>query len=156
LIQTIGRAARNIHGRVIMYADRETEAMRTAIGETNRRRAIQQAHNEEHDIAPESIVKGVSDIAEFLGLRGGTPEPTRRAKAAELAKSGASDDELESELVGLEEDMFQAAEELQFERAAQLRDAIKEIRRELDERRGLSREPRTAPTPSRRSRGRRR
>jgi excinuclease ABC subunit B len=156
LIQTIGRAARNIDGRVIMYADNETEAMRTAIGETNRRRAIQQAYNDEHGITPESIVKGVSDIAEFLGLRGGAPEPTRRAQAAELARSGASDDALESELRGLEEDMFQAAEELRFERAAELRDAIKEIRRELDERRGLAREPRTAPTPSRRARGRRR
>ena len=99
-------------------------------------------------------MKGVSDIAEFLGLNGGTPG-TRRAKAGALAKSDASEEELEREVVELEEEMFQAAEELRFERAAELRDAIKHLRRELDERRGMAREPRTAPTPSRRS-GRRR
>ena len=84
---------------------------------------------------------------------------TRRAKAKALARSDASNDELEREVVVLEEEMFQAAEELRFERAAELRDAIKELRRELDERRGLAREPRTAPTPARRGRrsaGRRR
>jgi len=154
LIQTIGRASRNVAGRVVMYADRETEAMRTAIAETERRRAIQRAYNEANGITPESIVKGVSDIAEFLGLNGGTPG-TRRAKAAALAKSDASEEELEREVVELEEEMFQAAEELRFERAAELRDAIKHLGRELDERRGMAREPRTAPTPSRRS-GRRR
>ena len=71
LIQTIGRAARNVNGRVIMYADKETEAMRIAIGETNRRREIQVAYNEQNDIEPRTIVKGVSDIliaAEAKGL----------------------------------------------------------------------------------------
>ncbi len=158
LIQTIGRAARHVDGRVIMYADNQTEAMRTAIAETDRRRAIQQAYNEEHGITPESIVKGVSDIAEFLGLNGGGA-PTRRAKAREMVRSNVSDAELEREIVSLEEEMFQAAEELRFERAAELRDALKELRRELDDRHGLSREPRTAPTPARRGRrsgGRRR
>ncbi len=152
LIQTIGRAARNVHGRVIMYADNETEAMRVAIGETERRRAIQQAYNTEHDITPESIVKGVSDITEFLGLTSSGPAETRRQKAATLAKSGASEEDLERELVSLEEEMFQAAEELHFERAAELRDAIKAIRQELDERQGIARAPRTAPTPAKRGR----
>ncbi len=151
LIQTIGRAARHIDGRVIMYADRETDAMRTAIGETDRRRAIQVAYNEEHGITPESIVKGVSDIAEFLGLNGG-PAQSRRTKAKELAQSDATDAELEREVVVIEEEMFQAAEELRFERAAELRDALKELRRELDDRRGMSRAPRTAPTPAKRGR----
>ena len=81
LIQTIGRAARNSEGRVVMYADRETEAMRTAIGETNRRREIQIAHNTEHGIVPASIVKGVSDIVALLGLTDeadGAPPPAPR------------------------------------------------------------------------------
>jgi excinuclease ABC subunit B len=155
LIQTIGRAARHVDGRVLMYADTRTEAMETAIAETDRRRAIQEAYNEAHGITPESIVKGVSDIAEFLGLSGG-PAPSRRARARELARSDAGDDELEREVIALEEEMFQAAEELRFERAAEIRDAIKELRRELDERRGLSAEPRTAPTPARGRRGGRR
>ncbi len=151
LIQTIGRAARHVRGRVVMYADRETDAMRTAIGETDRRRAIQIAYNEEHGITPESIVKGVSDIAEFLGLHGG-PAQSRRTKAKELAQSDATNEELEREVVVIEEEMFQASEELRFERAAELRDALKEIRRELDDRLGMSRAPRTAPTPAKRGR----
>ncbi len=90
LIQTIGRAARNVSGRVIMYADTETEAMRSAIDETNRRREIQVAHNEANDITPESIVKGVSDIVELLGLNDDAPAPARRRRAGRSTPSPTS------------------------------------------------------------------
>jgi excinuclease ABC subunit B len=128
LIQTIGRAARNVNGRVLMYADKVTEAIRTAIDETTRRRDIQLAYNTEHGITPESIRKGVSDIAEFLSIESPTV-PGRRRRGAKT--EGMSQDELERLVVELEEEMFAAAEELRFEYAAKLRDEIKELRREL-------------------------
>jgi excinuclease ABC subunit B len=129
LIQTIGRAARNVNGRVLLYADKMTEAIRDALDETDRRRAVQLKYNEEHGITAESIQKGVSDIAEFLSLESPTV-PTRRRRGRKDVE-GMSTDELERLIVTLEEEMFAAAEELRFEYAAKLRDEIKDLRREL-------------------------
>jgi excinuclease ABC subunit B len=129
LIQTIGRAARNVDGKVVMYADKETDAMRTAIAETDRRRAIQRAYNEEHGITPETIVKGISDITEFLMSDSKVPTKGRRRREKKVDMSQA---ELETTIVELEEEMLAAAEELRFEYAAKLRDEIRELRRELD------------------------
>ena len=129
LIQTIGRAARNINGKVIMYADKLTEAIKGAIDETTRRREIQLRYNEEHGITPESIVKGVSDIAEFLSLESPTVPGRRRRKDRKV--EGLTTDELEKLVVTLEEEMYAAAQELRFEYAAKLRDEIKDLRREL-------------------------
>jgi excinuclease ABC subunit B len=129
LIQTIGRAARNIGGKVLMYADRETAAMRAAIGETDRRREIQRAYNEEHGITPETIVKGISDIAEFLQSESKVPR-SRRRRARE--SDGMAPAEIERTIVELEEEMLVAAEELRFEYAAKLRDEIRDLRSALD------------------------
>jgi excinuclease ABC subunit B len=129
LIQTIGRAARNVNGKVLMYADKQTEAIKEALDETNRRRAVQLAYNEEHGIVPETIAKGVSDIAELLQLESPTV-PTRRRRGSTKVE-GMSRDELEKLVVTLEEEMYLAAEELRFEYAAKLRDEVKDLRREL-------------------------
>jgi excinuclease ABC subunit B len=129
LIQTIGRAARNVNGKVLMYADKLTEAIQGALDETTRRRAIQLAYNEEHGVTPESIVKGVSDIAEFLSLE--QPHVPGRRRRGRREVEGMSGGELEKLVVDLEQEMFAAAEELRFEYAAKLRDEIKELRREL-------------------------
>ena len=128
LIQTIGRAARNINGKVLMYADKHTEAIKFALEETDRRRAKQLAYHEEHGITPASIVKGVSDIAEFLMLDSPTVPKRRRGKTE---VEGMTQADIERMIVELEEEMYTAAEELRFEYAAKLRDEIKELRREL-------------------------
>ena len=132
LIQTIGRAARNVNGRVLMYADRETEAMRVAMEETGRRREIQRRHNEEHGITPASISKGVSDIVEFLGLTGGGGG-RRKGKKAHQVPEGATPDEIRRVMVEVEQEMLVAAEELRFEQAAELRDRLAVLRAELGE-----------------------
>jgi excinuclease ABC subunit B len=129
LVQTIGRAARNVNGKVLMYADKLTEAIKGALDETDRRRAKQLAYNEEHGITPESIQKGVSDIAEFLSLE--APHVPARRRRGKKEVEGMSPEELEKLVIQLEEEMFAAAEELRFEYAAKLRDEIKELRREL-------------------------
>ena len=136
LIQTIGRAARNVDGRVIMYADKFTDAMRTAIAETERRREIQLAYNAEHGITPKSIVKGVSDIVNLLGLGENVPGRAgrRAARSVRAQVEQRSIEELGQMLVDLEAEMFAAAEELRFEQAASLRDQIAEVQREFDRR----------------------
>ena len=132
LIQTIGRAARNVDGTVLMYADKETRAMRAAISETDRRREIQLAYNEEHGITAATIVKGISDIAEFLQAESKVPRGRRRAQRSRPAgPSEMPRSELERMVVELEEEMLAAAEELRFEYAAQLRDELRELRRDL-------------------------
>ena len=131
LIQTIGRAARNVRGQVLMYADRQTEAMRAAIRETDRRRKIQLAYNKEHGITPETVQKGISDISDFLAMES-RAAPARRRRVqrdGEVIKTPA---ELEKIIVELEEEMLAAADELRFEEAARIRDELKELRADLD------------------------
>ncbi len=130
LVQTIGRAARNVNGRVLLYGDKVTEAIQSALEETNRRREVQLAYNAEHGITPETIVKGVSDIAELLALESPTVPGRRRRGKSEV--EGMSREELEKLAITLEEEMLVAAEELRFEYAAKLRDEIKELRRDLN------------------------
>ncbi|HLM50328.1 MAG TPA: excinuclease ABC subunit UvrB [Solirubrobacteraceae bacterium] len=131
LIQTIGRAARNIEGKVLMYADKETAAMRAALSETDRRRAIQRAYNEEHGITPASIVKGISDITEFLQSGESKVPKGRRKRRSAAAPMDLA--ELDKTIVEVEEEMLAAAEDLRFEYAAKLRDELKELARERDE-----------------------
>ena len=136
LIQTIGRAARNVRGTVLMYADKKTKAMKAAIEETDRRREIQLAYNEEHGITAATIVKGISDIAEFLQAESKVPKGRRRTRGAQASATRAKvkempQHELERMVVELEEEMIAAADDLRFEYAAQLRDEIRELRREL-------------------------
>ena len=121
LIQTTGRAARNVEGKVIMYGDRITNSMAKAISETDRRREIQAKYNEDHNITPTSIIKGIR----------GTIEATMVAEGEEDYSDKFSQDEIESMIIGLEGAMFIAAEELNFEKAAELRDKIREMKKML-------------------------
>ncbi|MGC1815048.1 MAG: helicase-related protein, partial [Solirubrobacterales bacterium] len=129
LIQTIGRAARNVDGRVLMYADKETDAMRKAISETDRRRAIQVAYNEEHGITAATVTKGISDMAEFLAMESQAPRRRRRRREETATKTP---EELEKLVIELEEEMLAAADDLRFEEAARIRDELKELRADLD------------------------
>jgi excinuclease ABC subunit B len=131
LIQTIGRAARNTEGRVMMYADKETDAMRAALGETERRREIQAAHNERQGITPRTIQKGVSDIlvaAEAKGLYKAGQKASKKSR-----ETPQDPDELQRLIADLEAEMQEAAEDLKFEYAAKLRDEIKDLERQLQE-----------------------
>jgi excinuclease ABC subunit B len=127
LIQTSGRAARNVNGRVIMYADTMTESMKSAIAETERRRALQAAYNEEHGITPESVVRAIEDVMSSVYERDYVTPPAR--EAPEMFRTQA---ELDAEIVRLEREMKSAAANLDFERAATIRDTLKSLRtREL-------------------------
>ena len=128
LIQTSGRAARNINGRVIMYADAMTDSMRNAIGETERRRALQTAYNEEHGITPASIVKDIDDVLSSVYERDYLSVPVAREEAPAFHTQA----ELDAHIEQLEREMRAAAENLDFERAAALRARIKTLKsREL-------------------------
>jgi excinuclease ABC subunit B len=136
LIQTMGRAARNVNGQVIMYADQVTDSMTRAIGETQRRRQLQIAYNEEHGIDPQTIRKAVTDILQFLrgSSNAALPDKDKRKRSAaernrikELTE--LPQDDVERLIAALEEEMHEAAEELRFEYAARLRDEIKDLKR---------------------------
>ncbi len=127
LIQTIGRAARHLHGTAILYADRITDSMKFAIDETGRRRAKQIAHNEAHGITPASVNKRIKDIID------GMYEPDDAKKQLKAAQAQAkylamSEKEISKEIRRLEKDMLQAAKNLEFEKAASLRDELKKLR----------------------------
>ncbi len=127
LIQTIGRAARHLHGTAILYADRITDSMRKAIDETERRRAKQIAHNEAHGITPQSIVKRIKDIID------GAYDVDAERKTLKAAQTQAkylamSEKEVSKEIARIEKEMLQAAKNLEFEKAAQLRDQLKKLR----------------------------
>ncbi len=146
LIQTIGRAARNVDGQVVMYADAVTDSMRRAISETMRRRGLQQAHNEAHGIDPTTIRKAVTDILALIRPDRDTAPVPDRASGKGLAdarrrRNGPDlgelpDAELERLIRTLDEEMREAAGDLRFEYAARLRDEIKDLRQELQEIRG--------------------
>jgi excinuclease ABC subunit B len=133
LIQTIGRAARNVDGTVLMYADAVTDSMKIAISETQRRRMIQGAYNEEHGIDPQTVRRRVHDILlaieEDPAKRATSPRNERRKRA--ISRPEMPQEELERLLLELEEEMHQAAKDLRFEYAARLRDEVVDLRKEL-------------------------
>ncbi|MDP2694618.1 MAG: UvrB/UvrC motif-containing protein, partial [Gallionella sp.] len=127
LIQTIGRAARHLNGKAILYADRITDSMRRAIEETDRRRIKQVAHNFAHGITPIGVQKRIKDIIEGMY----EPDEARsqlKAAQAQAKYLAMSAKEVSKEIARLEKDMLQAAKNLEFERAAELRDQLKKLR----------------------------
>jgi len=124
LVQTIGRAARNVRGRVLLYADRMTDSIHHAVEETNRRRTIQIAHNEKHGITPKTIERAITDIVQML-RRG---EPAQPTAVSERPRPSSRDERL-ARIQGLEEEMLDAADRLEFELAARLRDEIRQLKK---------------------------
>lgn len=120
LIQIIGRAARNDHGKVIMYADKITDSMNEAITETNRRRKVQMEYNKEHNIVPKTIIKAISEPLKFMD------KTSKKKNSGKLTRG-----EIEKEIKSLEKEMRQAAKDLDFEKAAEIRDAIIEMKAQL-------------------------
>jgi excinuclease ABC subunit B len=146
LIQTIGRAARNINGHVVMYADSRSEAMENAIAETDRRRAVQTAHNLEHGVTPLSIVKAVYQME--------THRDDVSAHAADFQESaGLPPDELLRLAKEVEREMKRAARDLEFERAAELRDRLTGLRRRIDDPEAEAAAAAEQQRPQRRQRG---
>jgi len=127
LIQTIGRAARNVNGKVILYADRITKSMKKAIEETERRRRIQEEYNKKHGITPQTVKRNLdSSILEDAGLL-----PFHKLKKKKGERIPRTEEELLEEIARLEREMKEAAKNWEFERAAELRDRIKELRKLL-------------------------
>ena len=125
LIQTMGRAARHIEGRAILYADKITDSMRRAMDETDRRRTVQRAYNEEHGITPQSIINKMDmGLAQIMKAEYGEVEAEQTAGLPELTSQA----ELDAYIGKLETEMREAAKKFEFERAARLRDSIKELR----------------------------
>ena len=132
MIQVIGRAARNEHGHVIMYADRITDSMKRAIDETERRRAIQEAYNKEHGITPHTIQKKVKDLIDLTKIE---EKPARYGKQ-DAGADGLSDEELYQQMIETEKDMKRAAKALEFEEAAMWRDQLAKLRQQWSDRYG--------------------
>jgi excinuclease ABC subunit B len=125
LIQTIGRAARNLHGKVLLYADKETASIKLAVGETRRRRAVQEAYNQQHGIVPRSATRSILDV------QPAEPMPKKGARSVQLAAIDLRKiddlDSLRATINKLRAEMRQAAADLEFERAAALRDKAREL-----------------------------
>lgn len=130
LIQTMGRAARHLNGTAILYADRITDSMRRAIDETERRRAKQLAHNTAHGIVPKGVNKRIKDIIDGVY----DPESARQTAQAEQTRAryeAMSEKDATREIKRLEKDMLAAAKNLEFEKAAELRDRMRQLKRQL-------------------------
>jgi len=128
LIQTVGRAARNVNGRALMYADKMTDSMRNAISETDRRRTIQEAYNTEHGITPQSIIKSIDEVMTSVYERDYVTVGTTADEAGQFKTQA----ELDAHVAGLQQQMKAAAGNLEFEKAATIRDRIKQLKsREL-------------------------